>query len=125
MAVQNSFIPLGALLAAAAVILGAFAAHALKSKLSADMLAVFNTAVEYHFLHALGLLIIGLLLGQADAPAGAKTAGWFLLGGILLFSGSLYVLALSGIRQFGMITPIGGLSFIIGWLWLAWSYWRQ
>ena len=120
----HPFIIIGAVCAALAVTLGAFGAHALKSRLDANTLAVFQTGVEYQFYHALGILVIGLLLMNPQAPAGAKTAGWLLFAGILLFSGSLYVLSLSGQRMLGMITPFGGLAFILGWLWLAWSYWK-
>ena len=120
----HSFIIIGAICAAVAVMLGAFGAHALKSKLDANMLAVFQTGVEYQFYHALGLLVIGLLLMSPQAPAGTKTAGWLLIAGIILFSGSLYALTLSGQRVLGMITPFGGLAFILGWLWLAWVYWK-
>lgn len=120
----HPFIIIGAVCAALAVTLGAFGAHALKSRLDANTLAVFQTGVEYQFYHALGILVIGLLLMNPQAPVGAKTAGWLLFAGILLFSGSLYVLSLSGQRMLGMITPFGGLAFILGWLWLAWSYWK-
>lgn len=118
------FIIIGALCAAIAVTFGAFAAHALKSRLDASSLAVFQTGVEYQFYHALGILVIGLLLMNPQAPGGAKTAAWLLFLGIILFSGSLYTLTLSGQRMLGMITPFGGLAFILGWLWLAWSYWK-
>ena len=98
------------------VILGAFGSHGLAKKLSPEMLAVWKTAVEYQFFHSLALLAVGLLLMQ---QANATLAGWagaaFIVG-ILLFSGSLYVLALTGIKPLGAITPIGGLSFIIGWV---------
>lgn len=121
----HSFIIIGAICAALAVTLGAFAAHALKSRLDANMLAVFQTGVEYQFYHALGLLVIGMLLMNTQAPPGIKTAGWLLFAGIILFSGSLYALTLSGQRVLGMITPFGGLAFILGWLWLAWVYWKS
>jgi len=122
--VSHPFIIIGAICAALAVAFGAFGAHALKAKLEPGALAVFQTGVEYHFYHALGLILIGLLLNSPQAPSGAKTAGWLLLAGIVLFSGSLYALSLSGQRMLGMITPFGGMAFILGWLWLAWSYWR-
>lgn len=97
-----------------AVALGAFGAHALKARLSADMLAVWRTAVEYHFYHALALLLVGLLMRSApSAPLSASGACF--ATGILLFSGSLYVLALSGVRVLGAITPLGGLFFLAGW----------
>ncbi|GAA5234962.1 DUF423 domain-containing protein [Verticiella sediminum] len=102
---------------------GAFGAHGLKNTLSADMLAVWHTGVTYQVMHALGLFILALLWPKLGAAVG--TAGWLMLGGIVLFSGSLYVLALSGIRVLGAITPIGGVAFIAAWAVLAWAAWRQ
>lgn len=100
-----------------AVVFGAFAAHALKSRLPEQILAIFHTGVEYHFYHALGLLVIGILLtNQAVAPTFFKWSGWLMLAGIVLFSGSLYLLCITGLRWFGMITPIGGTLFIAAWL---------
>ncbi len=98
---------LGALLGFIAVAAGAFGAHALKSRLSQDMLSVFEVGVRYQMYHALAILLAALLT--------ASTAGWFFLGGTVLFSGSLYLLALTGIKTFGMITPIGGVILLIGW----------
>jgi len=95
-----------------AVGLGAFGAHALKTRLSAEMLAVWNTAVQYHAWHALGLLAIGFL----PLSAWAKAAGWLLASGVALFSGSLYALALGGPKALGAVTPLGGLAFLFGWL---------
>lgn len=110
------FIALGALLAALAVGCGAFGAHALRARLSAELLAVYQTGVQYHFWHALGVLAVGLASLQLPASPWLRAAGWLLATGILLFSGSLYVLALSGARWLGAITPVGGLAFILGWL---------
>ncbi len=109
----------GAIMAMLAVVTGAFGAHGLKKVLSADMLTVYNTAVEYHFIHAIGLLIIGILMKQFPEAGLLTYAAWIMFAGILLFSGSLYVLSVTGISKLGMITPIGGLLFIIGWLLLA------
>ncbi len=95
-----------------AVALGAFAAHGLKSRLTPEMLAVFETGVRYHVYHALALLALG-------AARGPDKAGWCFVGGIVLFSGSLYLLALAGEKRFGMITPIGGLLFLAGWVLFA------
>jgi uncharacterized membrane protein YgdD (TMEM256/DUF423 family) len=95
--------------------LGAFGAHGLKARLSADMLAVWHTAVQYHAWHALGLLAIGLAGFHLEGHW-LKAAGWLLVAGIGLFSGSLYALALGAPRAFGMVTPIGGLGLILGWL---------
>lgn len=104
---------------ALAVALGAFGAHALKSQLAVDALAAWQTAVQYHAWHALGLLGVGLWLRQAPDSRALRIAAWLLLAGIALFSGSLYALALTGIRGLGMVTPFGGLAFIAGWIALA------
>lgn len=100
---------------ALAVALGAFGAHALKSQISVEMLKVYQTGVDYHFYHALGLLLLGVLAIKKPA----RLLNWsalFLALGILLFSGSLYFLAITGIKMLGAITPFGGLSFIAGWM---------
>jgi len=115
------FVSLGALAAALGVVLGAFGAHALKARLPAEMLAVWQTAVQYHLWHALGLIGVGLLVQHLPASGPVRLAGWLMLAGIVLFSGSLYVLALSGARWLGAITPFGGACFIIGWLALAYA----
>ena len=94
------------------MVLGAFGAHALKDRLGADALALWQTAVQYHFWHALALLAVAL----AGSGPWSKTAGWLLIAGILLFSGSLYSLALGAPRALGIATPIGGLALILGWL---------
>ncbi len=111
---------------ALAVMTGAFGAHGLKARLTAEQLGWWQTAVDYHVSHALGLLAIGVLLRVAPAlptalPVGVSTSALWLQIGIVIFSGSLYAMALGAPRWFGAITPIGGLAFIIGWLWLAWS----
>ena len=112
----------GALLMAAAVGLGAFGAHGLRSRLDAYSLSVYEKAVFYHFIHALGILLIALLARtQTIGPAGESRAAWLLFIGIIIFSGSLYALAISGVRLLGAITPIGGLAFIAGWLVLAYE----
>ena len=102
-----------------AVGLGAFGAHALKAQLAADALAVWQTAVQYHAWHALGLLGIGLWQRQAPEPRALRVASLLLAAGIVLFSGSLYALALTGVRGLGTVTPFGGVAFIAGWLALA------
>jgi uncharacterized membrane protein YgdD (TMEM256/DUF423 family) len=104
--------------AALAVALGAFGAHGLKARLSSEMLAVWQTAVQYHAWHALGLLAIGVS-GFHFEGIWIRSAGWLLLAGIVLFSGSLYALALGAPRALGVVTPFGGLAFILGWLALA------
>jgi uncharacterized membrane protein YgdD (TMEM256/DUF423 family) len=106
---------LGALLLALSVLIGAFGAHALKDRLDAYATSIYERAVFYQFIHALGLLAIGLSIGTGLTPS-AGTAGLLLLIGIFVFSGSLYALALSGIRKLGAITPLGGLAFVAGWI---------
>jgi len=108
----------------AAVALGAFGAHALRARLAPDLMTVYQTAVQYHFWHALGLLAIGALLGLRPDHAPLAVAGWLLVAGLLLFSGSLYALALTGIRGFGAVTPVGGIAFLAAWACLAWAAWR-
>jgi len=111
-------------LLALAVALGAFGAHGLKSQLSTDMMQTYKTGVEYHFYHALGLLLIGILAISFPSEL-IKWSAICLVAGIILFSGSLYVLAVSGIKWLGAITPIGGLSFIAGWVLLFLAVWRK
>lgn len=113
------FVFLGSINAFLAVALGAFGAHTLKNKLSEEMLAVYQTGVHYHVIHALGLLFIGILAQRISESTLVNWAGGLLLLGIVLFSGSLYVLSLSGVKAFGAVTPFGGVSFLIGWILLA------
>ncbi|ANF96943.1 DUF423 domain-containing protein [Paenibacillus bovis] len=114
---MQSILVIGSIMMFLAVALGAFGAHALKAKLSPDMMKIYETGIQYHIAHSLGMLIIGSLAqnflhGQSLAVA----AGWCLFAGIILFSGSLYALSLSGIRKLGAITPLGGLLFLAGWV---------
>jgi len=118
------FIALGALLCAAAVAAGAFGAHALKAKLAPDLLAVYRTAVEYHFYHALGLVLVGGIASRMADATFAVASGWVMFAGIALFSGSLYLLAVTGARWLGAVTPLGGLAFIVAWVLLAVAAWR-
>jgi uncharacterized membrane protein YgdD (TMEM256/DUF423 family) len=114
------FIRIGALLAFLGVALGAFGAHALRERLSPAMLQVWHTAVLYHLLHAVALFALGLFLQSARGAAAPLAAGgWLLTAGVVVFSGSLYALALSGVKVLGAITPIGGVLVLIGWAWLA------
>ena len=107
---------------ALAVAAGAFGAHGLRNKLDAYSMSVYEKAVFYHFVHALGILLIAVLArAGAITSAGQERAAWLLLIGTLVFSGSLYALAVSGIRILGAITPIGGVAFIAGWLILAYE----
>lgn len=109
----------GAVLAFFSVALGAFAAHGLRTRLEPRALEVFETAVRYQFFHALALLLLALLLDRVSGAAGVA-AGWAFLVGILVFSGSLYLLALTGVGRWGAVTPLGGLAFLAGWLLLLW-----
>lgn len=119
--VARTFVALGSINAALAVILGAFGAHALRARLSPEMLAVYHTASQYHFYHALGMLLVGVLATQMRNSGQLQLAGYLMLAGIVLFSGSLYVLAISGVTWLGAITPLGGVSFIAAWVILAWA----
>ncbi len=112
---------LAALLMFVAVALGAFGAHALKSRLEPDLLATWQTAVLYHALHALGLFGVGLLMLHWPERVDLAVVGWLMIAGIALFSGSLYALALTGNRGLGAITPFGGIAFLAAWLVLAWA----
>ena len=115
---DKTFLLIGALAGFIGVTLGAFGAHALRSRLSPEMLAVFETGVRYQMYHAFAILIVGLMLGRMGGWLIA-TAGWLFTAGIVLFSGSLYLLAFTGVTGLGAITPIGGLTFLIGWACLA------
>ena len=115
------FIPAGAINALIAVAMGAFGAHALRGQLSDRLLEVFQTAVQYHAVHALGLILIGIIAQLLPAHRAIIASGWLLLGGMILFSGSLYLLALTGVTWLGAITPLGGMALIIGWGLLAWG----
>jgi uncharacterized membrane protein YgdD (TMEM256/DUF423 family) len=119
------FVLLGSISAFLGVALGAFGAHGLKSRVAEDMLVVWQTAVQYHLVHALGLLLVGILCQLLPGAPLVRSAGWFLLAGTVLFSGSLYVMVLSGLRPLGIITPLGGVAFLIGWLLLAVAAWQQ
>jgi uncharacterized membrane protein YgdD (TMEM256/DUF423 family) len=113
------FAVLGSLAAALAVGLGAFAAHALKTRLPPEVLITFETSVRYHFYHALGLFAVAFAAYLLPASPLVRWAGWLMTAGILLFSGSLYMLCLTGVRGLGVITPFGGVAFILAWLLLA------
>ena len=113
-----NFLSIGAISGALAVMIGAFGAHGLEDKLSEKMLTVYHTGVEYHFYHTFALLIVGILAAKITSRK-LQAAGWCFTSGILIFSGSLYALSISGITVLGAITPIGGLLFIVGWVLLA------
>jgi uncharacterized membrane protein YgdD (TMEM256/DUF423 family) len=124
-AAARRFLICGALLLAVATVLGAWAAHGLEALLDAGAVATFRTGVEYHFYHALGLIGTGLLIDRYGAGSALVISGWLLVAGIVMFSGSLYVLAFGVARFLGPVTPLGGLCFIAGWLMLAAAIWRQ
>ncbi len=113
---------IGAVLMALAVGMGAFGAHGLRNRLDAYSMSVYEKAVFYQFVHALGILLVALLARtNAITIGGQARVGWLLLIGIVIFSGSLYALAISGLRVLGAITPIGGIAFIAGWILLAYE----
>ena len=116
----NFFLSASAALGFCAVAIGAFAAHGLKGKLDEYFMGVFRTGVEYHFYHVFALAFVGLLLQRAELPL-LRASGYCFFFGILIFSGSLYCLALTQVRWLGAITPIGGLSFLAGWFLLFYS----
>jgi uncharacterized membrane protein YgdD (TMEM256/DUF423 family) len=121
--VDRLFVLLGIAFAFLAVALGAFGAHALQERLSAADAGIFETAVRYQMYHALALLFVGA--AAVRWPGGATTiAGWLFVAGIVVFSGSLYTLVLSGVRAWGMVTPLGGLAFLAGWALLFWRLLR-
>ncbi|MEX2517672.1 MAG: DUF423 domain-containing protein [Gammaproteobacteria bacterium] len=110
------FLLLGSANAMLGVILGAFGAHALKNRLTEDLLQIWHTGVEYHFYHALGLILVGILCLHWPTSAWLRGSGWLMLAGIVIFSGSLYMLCMTNLRWLGMVTPLGGLAFIAAWL---------
>jgi uncharacterized membrane protein YgdD (TMEM256/DUF423 family) len=116
------FFGVGAVSAGLAVALGAFAAHGLRARLSPEALQNFETGARYHMYHALALLAVAWAVTRWPGTA-VSVAGWLFIAGTLLFSGSLYLLAITGVRMLGAITPVGGFAFILGWLALAWAAW--
>jgi uncharacterized membrane protein YgdD (TMEM256/DUF423 family) len=110
------WIRIGAVLGFLGVAIGAFGAHGLKARLGAlGTTATFHTGVEYHFYHALALMAVGLMWGPLKVRTPANVAGWAFLAGVILFSGSIYVLSVTGYKKLGMITPFGGVAFLVGW----------
>lgn len=116
---ERTWLALGSILAFLAVAGGAFGAHLLRDRLDETALATFETAVRYQMYHALALLAVGLLAGRG--LPGVTLSGWLFVAGIVLFSGSLYLLTFTGVRQFGAITPFGGGAFLAGWVVLAFT----
>ncbi|QIM50036.1 MULTISPECIES: DUF423 domain-containing protein [Alcaligenaceae] len=121
---ERQLVIVGALMMLIGVGAGAFGAHGLKRVLSADMLAIWQTAVLYQLIHALGLLLIAALSTRIVGPL-PGWSGLMMLAGIILFSGSLYILALSGVKWLGAITPLGGVAFIVAWALLMFAAWRH
>lgn len=121
MGVARMFVITGASSAALAVVLGAFGAHGLRARLPADLLAIYQTGCQYHVYHALGLLAVGLLGLHLPASGALRASGWLMLAGTVLFSGSLYALALTGQRWLGAITPLGGVAWIAAWVLMAYA----
>src|SRR5262245_7911364 len=115
----RTFLLIGSVLGFLGVAFGAFGAHALKNRLSPDMLAIFETGVRYQMYHVFAVLIVATTIGQLGSARLLVLAGWSFVGGIILFSGSLYALALTNTGILGAITPLGGLLFLFGWALLA------
>ena len=116
---QRRLIGWGALLGMLSVAIGAFGSHILKPRISEHYLQVYETGVQYHMFHALALILIGLAAGQWGESVRLCWAGRLMVAGVILFSGSLYILSISGIKVLGAITPLGGVCFIAGWICLA------
>lgn len=121
---KKLFAILGAFSGFLAVAAGAFGAHALRQRLTSEQLAVFETAARYQMYHALALLAAAWAVGRWPAAA-IQSSGWLFVAGTVLFCGSLYALALTRIRWLGAITPVGGVAFLLGWLFLAWGAWSM
>ena len=117
------FFALGSCSALLGVALGAFGAHLLKERLTPELLAIFEVGVRYQMYHAFGMLAVAWALSQFPGAASAAP-GWLFAAGTVIFSGSLYVMSLTGMRWLGAVTPLGGLCFLAGWAWLAWGVWR-
>ena len=116
---DRTFLLIGSILGFLGVAFGAFGAHGLRSRLSADMLAVFETGVRYQMYHVFAILIVAAAIGHLGNARLLVLSGWLFIAGVLFFSGSLYALALTGVGILGAVTPIGGVLFLIGWATLA------
>ena len=116
----NHWVASGSCLAGLAVLAGAFGQHALEARLAPERLRIFEVAVRYHMVHSLAIVMTGLL--SRNGPRGLGKAGWAFLAGIVLFSGSLYVLCLMDWKALGIVTPFGGLAFVAGWAVIAWKF---
>lgn len=123
---DRTFFIIGSLLAGLAVVLGAFGAHGLKSMVSPELIDTWEKAVRYQMYHALAMLLLGWALSHWPEQARLwSLGGWFFLAGTVFFSGSLYLLVLSGIKWLGAVTPLGGVAFAVGWLCLLVAAWRS
>lgn len=121
----RTFLILGSINAFLSVALGAFGAHGLKSRLSEEMMQIYQTAVQYHMFHSVGLLLVGIVAQWMTNSSLLNWAGWSMAVGILLFSGSLYLMSVTGIRWLGAVTPFGGVAFLAGWLLLVLAVFKQ
>lgn len=122
---ERTFFLIASLLGGLSVALGAFGAHALRDRIEAGLLANYQTGASYMFYHALALFVVVLALSKWPGTSQPVWAGWLFVVGILFFSGSLFIMAFTGLRWLGAITPIGGVAFIAGWLLLAWTAWQN
>ncbi|RKZ43653.1 MAG: DUF423 domain-containing protein [Gammaproteobacteria bacterium] len=113
------YLALGSINALLVIIIGAFGSHGLKAKLTVDNMAIYQTAVQYHFYHAVGLILVGLIAWHIPNSNYLRWSAWLMVMGIVLFCGSLYTLSITNIRWLGMITPFGGMAFILAWLFLS------
>ncbi len=121
----KTIILFGSILAFLGVALGAFGTHGLKTRIASDLLDIYQTGVQYHLIHALAVILTGLVLLHVQNPTIFQIAGWCFIGGIFVFSGSLYLLAITNVRILGAITPIGGLAFLAGWLLITWGTFKH
>lgn len=121
----KTFLMLGTINVLLCIALGAFGSHGLKQILSPETMATYQTGVQYHFYHALGLILLGLIRFHMPSSRLIPISGWLMLMGILLFSINLYVMSLTGIRQLGMVAPFGGLSFMSAWIILTYAIWKE
>lgn len=115
----RTIVAIGAALGGLAVAIGAFGAHGLRSMVTPDALVIFETGVRYHFYHAIALVLVGIFAIATPGATGIAAAAWCFVAGIAIFSGSLYVMTLTGMRWLGAITPLGGVAFIVGWVLFA------
>ncbi len=121
----KTFLMLGTINVLLCIALGAFGSHGLKQILSPETMATYQTGVQYHFYHALGLILLGLIRFHMPSSRLIPISGWLMLMGILLFSINLYVMSLTGMRQLGMVAPFGGLSFMSAWIILTYAIWKE